>query len=43
MADIAVVRAAGANGRAIREKEEIRIRSDLVSAFCAFKAVDMEE
>jgi hypothetical protein len=43
VADVARVRAVGADRRAVREQEEVRVRGDLLMAFCAFEAVDMKE
>ena len=43
LADGAAVRAVGADRRAVREQEEVRVRRDLVPALGALEAVDVEE
>ena len=42
-ANIAAVRAVGANGGTVRQQEEVGVGSDLVVAFCAFKAINVEQ
>lgn len=43
VADIAVIRTVGANGRTIGQQEEVGIGSNLVTTFCALEARDVEE
>ena len=41
--DVAAVGAVGADRRAVREQEQVRVGRDLISAFGTLEAVDVEE